>query len=301
MSTAATASGPQEIGALNDAVEVSADRVVFGTLARLQPLALVGLGILLLAAFAALICPILPLRDPNLPNTSVRLSPPLTNGFLLGADELGRDILSRLMWGARVSLVAGLVATSLAMTAGVSIGLLSGLAGGWLDEALMRIADVVIAFPPLLLAIGVVAMLGPSLLNAMAAVAFVSYPFYARLVRAEVLSIREREFVVAGRALGVPSWYLAWRHILPNVIPTIVVAASLDLGTKIVVTASLSFLGLGSQPPTADWGTMLATAKQVITLAPHVELFPGLAIFLVVVAANLLGDGLREALDPTAK
>lgn len=216
----------------------------------------------------------------------------------LGVDELGRDVLSRLLAGARVALGMGLGVVALSAAIGMALGAWAGLRGGWWDEALMRLIDVLLAFPGLLLAIALVAVLGPGLRHTFLALCAIGWVGYARLSRAQALSLREREFVAAARALGASNTRIVVRHVLPNVLGQIVVAASLDLGTKIIATASLSFLGLGTQPPTPDWGNMLATGRQVMTVAAHVSLFPGLVIFLVVVAANLFGDGLRDALDP---
>jgi peptide/nickel transport system permease protein len=262
---------------------------------RLAVAAAVGL---LAAALAAGLAPWLPLLDPDTVDTVKRLQPPLSPGHALGTDEFGRDLLARLIWGARVSLLAGVVTAAAAMLIGVALGILGGYYAGWVETVVMRLTDILMAFPYVLLAIALVAGLGPGLRNAMIAIAIVGFPLYARLVRGIVLSLRQREFVEAARALGAGDRIVLGRHILPHLISPVVVAFSLDVGAKILVTAGLSFLGLGTQPPTADWGSMLATGRQFVILSPHVALLPGLAIFLVVLALNVVGDALRDALDP---
>jgi peptide/nickel transport system permease protein len=249
---------------------------------------------------AAALAPALPLSDPDAVDTANRLKPPLTAGHPLGTDEFGRDLLSRLVWGARVSLLAGAGTAGLAMIVGVLLGVLGGYYTGWVETLIMRGTDILMAFPYILLAIAIVAGLGPGLGNAMIAIAIVGLPFYTRLVRGIVLSVREREFVEAARALGSPDRAILVRHLLPHLVSPVVVALSLDVGAKILATAGLSFLGLGTQPPTADWGSMLATGRQFVILRPHVVLLPGLAIFAVVLALNLVGDALRDLLDPRA-
>lgn len=261
-------------------------------------LAVAGLGIILLVALLALAVPLLPLTDPNKVDTINRLRPIGTPSHLLGTDEFGRDILSRLIWGARISLSMGLFAAFLALVVGVLLGLISGYYGKLADTIIMRVLDIMMAFPYILLAIVIVAVLGPGLFNAMLAIAVVGIPSYARIVRGSVLSIKEREFVEASRALGATNARtLAW-HVFPNVLAPIIVATSLDVGSKIIATAGLSFLGLGTQPPTSDWGTMLASGRKFVTVAPHVAILPGLAIAIVVLGLNLFGDWLRDTLDP---
>ena len=261
-------------------------------------LAAVALLVVALAVLAAIMAPGLPLPDPDAVNTANRLKPPGTPGHPLGTDEFGRDLLSRLLWGARVSLLAGVGTAAAAMLLGVSLGLLAGFYGGWAEVLIMRFTDILMAFPFILLAIAIVAGLGPGLRNAMIAIAIVGFPIYARLVRGVVLSVREREFVEAARALGSPDRRILGRHVLPHLLSPVVVAFSLDVGAKILTTAGLSFLGLGTQPPTADWGSMLATGRQFVILSPHVVLLPGLAIFVTVLALNLVGDAIRDLLDP---
>ena len=257
-------------------------------------------GALVVAAVAtmAVLAPALPLPDPNRTQPSRRLAPPLTPGYPLGSDHLGRDLLSRVIWGARVSLVVGVLATLLAMLAGTALGLVTGFYGGVTDNLVMRGIDLIMAFPYILLAMLMVAALGPGLINAMIAVAVVNVSFYARGVRAAVLLLREQEFVEAARAVGSTEGRILRRHVLPGIVGPILVFVSMNIGVMITESAGLSFIGLGAQPPTADWGTMLADGRQFITVAAHVAAIPGLAIFLLVLGCNLVGDGLRDALDP---
>ena len=261
-------------------------------------LALLAMIVLAGVVLAACLAPYLPLADPDAVDTVQRLKPPLTPGHLLGTDEFGRDLLSRLVWGARVSLLAGTATAAAAMLIGVLLGVLSGYYAGWPETVIMRLTDILMAFPYILLAIAIVAGLGPGLRNAMIAIAIVGFPIYTRLVRGIVLSVRGHEFVEAARALGSTDWLILARHIVPQLLSPVIVAFSLDVGAKILATAGLSFLGLGTQPPTADWGSMLATGRQFVILSPHVVLLPGLAIFVIVLALNLVGDALRDFLDP---
>ena len=263
--------------------------------------AVLGLGLVAAFGLVALLVPFLPLQEPNEIDTGNRLKPPLTSGHTLGTDEFGRDILSRLAWGSRPSLVAGVVSALLSMGVGVPLGLMAGYLRGPTDHLLMRAIDIVMAFPYILLAIALVAAFGPGIRNATLALSIVGVPLYARLTRGTVLSIREREYVDAARALGLWEVRIMWRHVLPNAFPPVIVATTLDIGFKIVATAGLSFLGLGVQPPTADWGSMLASGRNFVGLASHVATFPGLAILLVTLGFNLFGDGLRDTLDPTMR
>jgi peptide/nickel transport system permease protein len=272
-----------------------------GRTARSNRLAVVAAIGLVAALLLAALAPWLPLLDPDLVDTVKRLRPPLTPGHLLGTDEFGRDLLARLVWGARVSLLAGVVTAAAAMVIGVTLGVLGGFYTGWIETVVMRLTDILMAFPYVLLAIALVAGLGPGLRNAMIAIAIVGFPFYTRLVRGVVLSLREREFVEAARALGAGDAVILGRHVLPHLVSPVVVAFSLDVGAKILITAGLSFLGLGTQPPTADWGSMLATGRQFVILSPHVALLPGLAIFVIVLALNVVGDALRDVLDPRTR
>ena len=248
-------------------------------------------------ALAALLAPWLAPFDPAEQRLEQRLEGP-SAGHPLGLDELGRDVLSRLLHGARVSLLVGLSVVGLAGLLGGAAGALAGWAGGAVDAALMRLADVVLAFPGILLAIALVGVLGPALGHLVLALVAIGWVGYARLLRAQVLAWREREFVLAGRALGLPAWRLLLRHLLPNVLPPFLVQVSLGMAGAILAEASLSFLGLGIQPPTPSWGAMINAGRGHLLDAPHLTLFPGLAILAAVLGLNFLGDGLVEALDP---
>ena len=260
--------------------------------------ALFGLVLVVVLGLAAALAPLLAPHDPNLIDTARRLARPLTAGHVLGTDEFGRDLLSRLLYGARTSLVVGLAATALAAVAGSAFGLLAGFVGRWVDQLVMRSIDTLMAFPYFLLAIAIIATLGPGLVNGMVAVAIVNIPFYGRIVRATVLAVKQTEYVEAARALGLSELRLSISHVLRNCLAPIVVAVTLNVGGMITALAGLSFLGLGVQPPTSDWGSMLSSSRQYMNVAPHVAALPGLAIFLAVLGFNLLGDGLRDALDP---
>lgn len=260
-------------------------------------LALAGLAVVLffiaLAALAPLVSPYDPLATSW---TAVRKPPSLAHPF--GTDEIGRDELARVIWGTRASLLAGLVSVSLALAAGVPIGLVSGYLGGVVDGTLMRMIDAMLAIPFLILAIALAAFLGPSLVNAMIAIGVSQTPIFARLTRGQVLTVKHEDFIEAARAVGNPHHRIVLRHILPNIVPPLLVQATLAAATAIIAEASLSFLGLGEQPPDPSWGSMLNTAKNFIPQAPWMALWPGLAIFALVLSLNLFGDGLRDALDP---
>ncbi len=257
------------------------------------------LGGILVGVFvlAALFAPWLAPCDPAAQRLEQRLEGP-SAAHPLGLDELGRDILSRLLHGARVSLLVGLAVVALAGLFGGAAGALAGWAGGAVDAALMRLADVVLAFPGILLAIALVGVLGPALRHLVLALVAIGWVGYARLLRAQVLAWREREFVLAGRALGLPGWRLLVRHLLPNVLPPFLVQLSLGMAGAILAEASLSFLGLGIQPPTPSWGAMINAGRGHLLDAPHLTLVPGLAILMVVLGLSFLGDGLVELLDP---
>jgi len=260
--------------------------------------ALTGLALVLAVAVASMVAPVLSPHDPDAIDTTRRLARPLGADHLLGTDEFGRDLLSRLLYGARISLVVGLASTALAALAGSAAGLLAGFFGRWVDQAIMRSIDTLMAFPYFLLAIAIIAALGPGLVNGMVAVAIVNIPFYGRIVRATVLAVKQTEYVEAARALGVSEVRLSLTHVLRNCLAPLIVSITLNVGGMITALAGLSFLGLGVQPPTSDWGSMLASSRQYLNVAPHVAALPGLAIFLTVLGFNLLGDGLRDALDP---
>jgi len=259
-------------------------------------------GIVLVAVFAvlALLAPMLAPYDPDAVDAANRLAPVGASGHLLGTDDLGRDLLSRLLWGGRVSLVVGLLPVLIASLVGVTLGALAGYIRGRADGFIMRCMDVLLAFPAYLLAIAIVAALGAGLSNAILAIAIVSIASFARLVRGSVLSVREREFIHAARLAGARDVRIVGQHVLPNVLTPVIVFATLEAGRTIIFAAGLSFLGLGAQPPTAEWGSMLAQGRGLLNVAPHVATLPGVAILLVSLGLNLFGDGLRDALDPRA-
>ena len=234
--------------------------------------------------------------DPTTQDLAANLAPP-DGDHPLGRDKLGRDILSRVVHGTRVSLAVGVVTVVVAVTLGLLVGGVAGWAGGWVDEVLMRAVDVLLAFPGLLLAIALTAVLGPSLRNVVIALCAIGWTGYARLVRGEIRRLREREFVEAARALGTPGGRILWRHLVPLVAAPLAVQATFGMAGAIVAEASLSFLGLGAQPPTPSWGAMLNDGRAFVLVAPHLTIFPGLAIMLTVLALNFLGDGLRDRLD----
>ncbi len=262
--------------------------------------AMLGLAIVLLFIAIALCAPLIAPYDPVQTSwTAVRKAP--SAAYWFGTDELGRDVLSRVIWGSRASLMAGLVSVCISMALGVPIGLLAGYMGGWVDGLISRFTDAMLAVPFLILAIALAAFLGPSLTNAMVAIGVSAMPVFIRLTRAQVLSVKVEDYVEAARAVGNPHWRIALRHILPNTLPPLIVQATLTIATAIIAEASLSFLGLGQQPPAPSWGSMLNTAKDYIDNAPWMAIWPGLSIFLLVLSFNMLGDGLRDALDPRHK
>lgn len=256
----------------------------------------VFLAIIGLAVFAPWVAPASPIKT----DFTAYLQPPSAR-HLLGTDELGRDVLSRVIFGARASLEAGIVSVGFAVAAGLPLGLVAGFYRGRLGDVLMRLTDAMLAFPPLILALAVAAVLGPGLGHAMIAIAVVLVPVFMRLMRAEVLQQREREYVEAVRALGAWDRRIIWRHLLPNSLAPIVVQGSLNIAGAIITEATLSFLGLGTQPPTPSWGSMLNAAQQYLTQAPWLSFWPGIAIALTVFALNVAGDGLREIWDPRTR
>ena len=232
--------------------------------------------------------------------TTLGLLPP-SGKYFFGTDELGRDIFSRVIYGTRISLQTALIAVGLALLIGIPLGAIAGATGGMVDEVIMRITDIFLSVPPLLLAIAIAAFLGPSLENAMLAIAVSWWPWYTRLIRGQAVSIRERQFVKAAKAIGTPPVRIIFGHIVPNCIAPVIVQASMDIGGVILTIASLSFLGLGAQPPTPEWGLMVSTSRNYFLNAWWYSIFPGLAIFVTVLVFNLLGDGLREILDPKTR
>jgi peptide/nickel transport system permease protein len=257
--------------------------------------AAVVLGFVMLAVFAAWIAP----QDPIATSWGdIRKAPSAAHWF--GTDDIGRDVLSRVIWGTQASLLAGVVSVSISLLLGVPIGLAAGFLGGAVDALVSRLTDAFLACPFLILAIALAAFLGPSLSNAMIAIGVSATPVFVRLTRAQVINVKVEDYIEAARAVGNPPWRIALQHILPNVAAPLIVQATLAIAAAVIAEASLSFLGLGQQPPAPSWGSMLNTAKNYVDNAPWMAVWPGLAIFLLVLAFNLLGDGLRDALDPRA-
>ena len=264
---------------------------------RRRPSALIGLGVvvgfILLAIFAPYISP----QDPIATSwVAIRKAPSAAHWF--GTDEIGRDVLSRVIWGTQASLMAGVISVSISLLIGVPIGLLAGFVGGTVDAIISRITDAFLACPFLILAIALAAFLGPSLTNAMVAIGISAAPIFVRLTRGQVIQIKVEDYVEAARSVGNPPWRIALVHILPNILPPLLVQATLAIAAAVIAEASLSFLGLGQQPPAPSWGSMLNTAKNYIEQAPWMAIWPGISIFLLVLSFNLFGDGLRDALDP---
>ncbi len=259
--------------------------------------AIAGLVIIVFFALLAILAPLLPLADPYATSWStIRKAPSAAHWF--GTDDIGRDILSRMIWGAQASLMAGVISVAIAVATGVPLGLISGYFGGWLDQIISRITEAFLAMPFLIMAIALAAFLGPSLTNAMIAIGLSAMPIFIRLTRAQVLAVRTEDYIEGARSIGLGHHDIMLRYILPNIVPPIIVQATLTVATAIIAEASLSFLGLGQQAPAASWGSMLNVAKNYLSQAPWMAMWPGAAIFLVVIGFNLLGDGLRDALDP---
>jgi ABC-type dipeptide/oligopeptide/nickel transport system permease subunit len=298
------------VGNISDYRSNSLWRLTFRRLFR-QRSAILGLILLAILAISAIFAPIIAPYDPEQPLIGIedvgkREGPCIhilgCSGerpqHIMGVDGNFRDVFSRIIYGTRVSLYVGLLTVSFAVIIGTLLGAVAGFFGSWFDNGIMRVLDVVLAFPFLLLAIAIVSVLGPGLTNAMLAIAIISIPVYARVTRASVLSVREMAFIEASRALGASNWRILFGRILPNSLPPLIVVATLGIATAILDTAALSFIGLGAQPPTPEWGSMLAIERNQVFSAPHLVFFPGLAIMVTVLAFNLLGDGLRDALDP---
>ncbi|MFB4167888.1 nickel transporter permease [Virgibacillus sp. JSM 102003] len=262
---------------------------------------LIGLCIILILIITAIFAPLIATHSPtDYASLTDRYQPP-SSEHILGTDELGRDIFSRIVFGSRISIQIGVIAVGISMIIGVLLGGIAGYFGKWIDQVIMRIIDILMAFPSILLAIALVAVLGPNLRNAMIAVGIVGIPQFARIVRSAVLSVKETEYIEAARAIGAKHGRTLMHHVLPNCLAPIIVQATLSIGTAILDAAGLSFLGLGAQPPKPEWGAMLSDGRAALQNAPWVVAFPGMAIFLVVLGFNLFGDGLRDALDPRLK
>ena len=268
--------------------------------------AVAGFVVFVLLVLTAIFAPLIAPHDPTQQYRDALLVPPIWQdggraGFLLGTDAVGRDMLSRLIYGAQYSLFIGIVVVAIALTGGIVIGLIAGFYGGWVDSVIMRVMDVVLAFPSLLLALVLVAILGPGLTNAMIAIAIVYQPHFARLTRAAVMGEKAREYVTAAKVAGASNLRLMFKTILPNCLAPLIVQATLSFSSAVLDSAALGFLGMGAQPPASEWGTMLAEAREFILRAWWVVTLPGLAILISVLAINLMGDGLRDALDPKLK
>ncbi|MFP1788096.1 ABC transporter permease [Lonsdalea quercina] len=256
-----------------------------------------GLIIIVFFVLLALLAPLLPLADPLATSWSaIRKAP--SDAHWLGTDDIGRDVLSRMVWGAQASLMAGVISVAIAVLTGVPFGLIAGYFGGWVDQVISRVTEAFLAMPFLIMAIALAAFLGPSLTNAMIAIGLSAMPIFIRLTRSQVLAVKTEDYIEGARSIGLGHGDILLRYILPNILPPIIVQATLTVATAIIAEASLSFLGLGQQAPAPSWGSMLNVAKNFLTQAPWMALWPGAAIFLVVIGFNLLGDGLRDALDP---
>jgi peptide/nickel transport system permease protein len=263
-----------------------------------RPFAIVGLVVALTFVLAAIFAPLVAPYSASATDFNATLAPPFTHGHLLGTDELGRDVLSRIIWGSRASIQAGVLSTTLAMVIAVPIGIVAGYYRGWIDPVIARLTDVLLAFPFLVLAVGLAAILGPSLTNATIALGLGAVPVLIRIARGEALALREEDYVRAAVANGAGDVSILARHVLPNMLSTLIVQATVTIPAAIIGEAVLSFLGLGVQPPTPSWGVMLADAQSYVSQAPRLAIFPGIAVFLCSLSFNLLGDGLRDTLDP---
>lgn len=265
---------------------------------RRNPLAMLGLLIVLVLVLMAAFAPVIATHDPITQNLTERLKPPMTDGHWLGTDEFGRDIFSRIVYGARVTLyIVALVAVT-APVFGLLVGTVAGYAGGWVDQVLMRITDIFLAFPRLILALALVAVLGPGIENAVLAIALTAWPPYARVARAETLTVRNSDYIAAVRLQGAGPARIVWGHVMPMCLPSVIIRVTLDMAGVILTAAGLGFLGLGVQPPMAEWGLMISSGRKFLFEQWWVATMPGLAIFIVSLGFNLLGDGLRDVLDP---
>jgi peptide/nickel transport system permease protein len=296
MADAITLPLPHELA--EDAVESPGRRALRRLFKRKG--AVFGLVIIVLFVALAVLAPLVSPYDPAAQSwTAVRKAPSALHWF--GTDDVGRDVLARVIFGAQASLLAGVISVGIALSVGVPLGLAAGYVGGWFDALISRITDAMLAVPFLILAIALAAFLGPSLGNAMIAIGITTTPIFVRLTRGQVMAVKVEDYVEAARALGNPRWRIALFHILPNILPALLVQATLSIATAIVAEAALSFLGLGQQPPAPSWGSMLNSAQRFLTTAPWMAVWPGLAIFFTVLSFNLVGDGLRDALDPKSR
>ncbi len=262
-----------------------------------NPVALFGAALVMFFVITALLAPLLPIPGPAETDwAAVRKAP--SAAHWLGTDEIGRDVLSRMIWGAQASLLAGVVSVAIALGLGIPLGVMAGYRRGWTDAVISRITEALLAAPFLILAIALAAFLGPSLRNAMIAIGLSAMPIFIRIARGQTLQVMTEDYVESARAIGLTHGAIIWRYVLPNIFPPLLVQATLTIATAIIAEASLSFLGLGQQPPAPSWGSMLNTAKAFLEQAPWMAMWPGIAIFLVVLGFNLLGDGLRDAFDP---
>ena len=287
---------PSPVESEFDRATGSGPALFIGRLFR-RPLPRIAFVLLLLIVLAALFAPWISPYDPIKPDFSAARQAP-SAAHALGTDDIGRDMLSRILVGARVSLLAAVLPLSISVLIGVPLGLISGLTKGWTDDLIMRVLDALLAFPRIILIVAIAGILGPSLVNALVAIGIVGIAPLARLTRGLTLSASEEDYVLAARALGSSNWRIMLRHILPNITAAIVVTVSLDIGGIILAEATLSFLGLGIQPPNPSWGSMVAVGNRYLQIAPWISLVPGTAIFLTVMSINLLGDGIRDAMDP---
>jgi peptide/nickel transport system permease protein len=274
-----------------------AGHVMWRRVAASKPL-MTGGALVAVVVLTAVFAPVLAPHDPYAQNLVQRLVGPGSSGHLLGTDQFGRDLLSRLIYGARVSLQAGVIAVAIGATAGLILGVSAGYLGGWVDMAIGRLFDIILSFPTILLALAIIAVLGPSLVNTIIAIGVTTAPNYGRVMRGAVIAIRTREFIQASEAFGASNTYVLTRHALPNVLPPLIVTTSLGIATAILVEATLSFLGLGVPPPTATWGSVINDGKQYLDIAPWISTLAGVAIVIAVLGFSLLGDGLRDVLDP---
>lgn len=291
---------PQKTVSMEELLETESRWEKVKRFMRTNKLATASLFFIVFIILVAIFAPVFAPYDPYAQNTENRLMPPSFEHWL-GTDELGRDVLSRIIYGARISLIIGLVPTSLSMMLGILLGLMAGYLGKWVDNIIMRFADIMLAFPSLLLAMVVTYTLGSGIVNIFIALSLVNWAGTARIVRAQTISLKEGEMVEGARAIGVSKWKIMFRHILPNCLPSLIVQFTLDIPGSILSESSLSFLGVGAQPPSTSWGLMVTRGKDYLFTEPWLAIAPGVIILLVVLAFNFLGDGLRDSLDPYMK